>query len=63
MNFRWQSKPKNSEKKRHEEDVLKVLYNLSEDRERVLHAFDSKILTIKIEGTGFSDKVLNHSKY
>ena len=27
----------------------------------MLHAFDSKIFPIKIEGTGFSDKFWNHS--
>ena len=36
-------------------------YNLFEGRERVLNAFDIKIFPIKIEGTGFSDKVYNYS--
>ena len=43
------------------EDALKNLYNLFKGRERVLNVFDSKILPIKIEGTGFSDKVSDHS--
>ena len=46
-------------------DILKNLYALFESRERVLDAFESKIFPIKIEGTGFSDKVSDHliSKY
>ena len=61
MNFRKQVKPKNTERKQQKEDVLENLYNLFEGRERVLNAFDIKIVPIKIEGTGFSDKVLDHS--
>ena len=48
---------KNKQKK----NVLNNLYNLFEGRERVLNAFDSKIFPIKIEGTGLSDKVADHS--
>ena len=59
MNFRKQVKPKNTEKKRQKEDDV-FLY-VFKGRERVLNAFDSKIFPIKIEGTGFSDKVLDHS--
>ena len=36
-------------------------YNLFESRKRALNAFDSKIFPIKIKGTGFSDKVFDHS--
>ena len=61
MNFRKQVKPKNTERKQQKEDVLENLYNLFEGRERVFNAFDIKIVPIKIEGTGFSGKVLDHS--
>ena len=61
LNFRKEVKLKNPEKKQQKEDVLENLFNLFEGRERVLNVFDSKIFPIKIEGTGFSDKVSNHS--
>ena len=61
MNFRKQVKPKNPERKQQKEDVIENLYNLSESRERVLNAFDSKIFPIKIEGADFTDKVSDHS--
>ena len=61
MNFRKQVKPKYPEKKQQKEDVLKILYNLFEGRERLLNAFDSKIFPTKIEDTAFSDKVLDHT--
>ena len=61
MNLRKQVKPKNTEKKQQKEDVLENLYNIFEDIKRVLNAFDSKIFPIKIEGTGFPDKVSDHS--
>ena len=60
MNFRKQVKPKNPEKKQQKEDVLKNSYNFFEGRERVLNTFGSKIFPIKIECTGFSDKVSDH---
>ena len=63
MYFRKQVKPKNPEKKQQQEDVLKNLHNLFEARERVLNTFDTKILPIKFEGTGFSDKVSDHSNF
>ena len=46
-------------------DILKNLYALFESRERVLDAIESKIFPVKIESTGFSDKVSDHltSKY
>ena len=53
MNFRKQVKQKKKK------DVLENLF--FEGRERVLNAFDSKIIPIKIEGTGFSDQVSDHS--
>ena len=37
------------------------LYALFESRERVFDAFNSKIFPIKIEGTGFSNKVTDYS--
>ena len=53
MYFRKQVKPKNTEKKQQEEDVLKNIYNLFEGRKRVLNAFDSKIISVKKnEGIG-----------
>ena len=39
---------------------FKVIY-ISEGTERVLEGFESKIFPIKIEGTGFCDRVSNHS--
>ena len=61
MNFKKQLKSKSWGKKQQKEDVLQNLYNLFEDRERVLSAFDSKISPTKTEGTDFSDKVSDHS--
>ena len=61
MSFRKQVQAKNLEKKQQKGDFLENLYNLFEGREKVLNAFDSKIFPIKIEGTGFSDKVSDHS--
>ena len=57
LNFWKQVKLKNTGKKQQKDDVLENLYNLFEGQERVLNAFDSKIFPIKIEGTGFPDKV------
>ena len=61
LNFGKEVKLKNTEKKQQKEDVFKNLYNLFDGRERVLNGFDSKIFPIKIEGTGFSDKIADHS--
>ena len=61
LNFKKQLKSKSWGKKQQKEDVLQNLYNLFEDRERVLSAFDSKIFPTKTEGTDFSDKVSDHS--
>ena len=44
-------------------DILKNLYILIKDRERVLDAFESKTFPIKIEGKGFSDKVPDYSNF
>ena len=60
MNFRKQVKLKNTDKKQKKNDVLWALYNPFEGRERVLNAFGSKVFPIKIEDTGFSDKVSDH---
>ena len=53
--------PKNPEKKQGTKDTLENLYVIFKGRERVLNAFDRKIFPIKIEGTGFSGKVIHHS--
>ena len=63
MNFRKQIKFKNSGIKQKKEDVLENLYALFEGNEKVLNVFDSKIFPIKIENTGFSDKVSDHSNH
>ena len=60
MNFKKKAKPQNTEKKKEKKDILKNLYSFFEGRKRVLDAFESKIFPIKIEGTGFSDKVSDH---
>ena len=61
MNLKKQIKSQNPEKKQKKEYILKNLYALSDGRERVLDAFESKIFPIKMEGTGFSDKVSENS--
>ena len=61
MNFKKKIKPQNPEKKQKKGDVPKNLFALSDDRQRVLDAFGSKIFPIKIERTGFSDKASNNS--
>ena len=63
MNFRKQIKFKNSGIKQKKEDVLENLYAFFEGKEKVLNAFDSKIFPIKIENTGFSDEVSDHSNH
>ena len=56
--LRKKTRPQYPEKKY----ILKnLLYALFEGRERVLDAFETKIFPIKIEGTGFSDKISDHS--
>ena len=61
MNFEKQIKRQNPEKKQKKKGIIKNLYPLFDGRERVLDAFESKIFLIKIEGTGFSDKISDHS--
>ena len=61
MDFKKKKKPQNSDEKQKKRDILKSLYALFEGRERVLDAFESKISPIKVERTGFSDKVSDHS--
>ena len=61
MNFKKKTKPQIPEKKQEKKYILNNLYGLFEGRERVLNAFDSKIFPIKIEGTGFSGNVYDHS--
>ena len=41
-------------------DILKSLYAPFEGREQVLDAIETKLSPIKIEVTGFSDKVLDN---
>ena len=52
MIFRKNTKPRNEEKKREKEIVLQNLYNFFEGREKVLDAFESKIISIKSKGSG-----------
>ena len=61
MDFKKKIRPQNLEKKQEDKDILKSFYALFEGREKVLDAFESKMFPIKIEGTGFSDKVFDHS--
>ena len=61
MDFKKKARPQNPEKKQEKKYILKNLYALFEGRKRVLDAFKSKRFSIKTEGTGFSDKVSNHS--
>ena len=44
MNFKIKIKPQNPEKKK---DILKNLYALFDDRDRVLDAFECKMFPIK----------------
>ena len=60
LNFKSKIKPQNPEEQ-HKKYILKDLYALFDCKKRVLDAFDSGMLPIKIEGTGFSDKVLDKS--
>ena len=60
MNFKKNMKLRSQEKKQEKEIVLKNLYNFFEGREKILHAFESKIFSIKSKGAGVSDP--NHSK-
>ena len=61
MDFKKKARPQNAGKKQEKKDIVKNLYALFDDRERVLYAFESKTFPIKIEDTGFSDKVSDHS--
>ena len=53
MNFRKRTKPQSPEKEQEKEIVLENLYNFFEGREKVLHAFEIKIFSIKSKGAGF----------
>ena len=48
-------KPQNPEKKQKPKHFLKNLHAHFDERERILHAFESRIFPTKVEGTGFSD--------
>ena len=61
MDFKKKSKTTESREKAREKNFLKHLHVLSEERERVLDALESKIFPIKSEGTGFENKVFDHS--
>ena len=54
-------KPNNQEKKKKTNSFLNILYAPFDGRERVLDAYKGKKFPIRIEGTDFSDKVLDHS--
>ena len=60
MDFFKKAKCKKQRKKQERKYILKSLYAIFEGRERLLGAFESKIFPIKIEGTDFFDKVLDH---
>ena len=60
LNFRKNTKPRIQEKKQEKEIVLKNLYNFFEGREKILYAFESKVLSIKSKGAGILNP--NHSK-
>ena len=60
MNFRKNTKPRSQEKKREKEIVLENLYNFFEGREKILDAFENKIISIKSKGAGILNP--NHSK-
>ena len=55
--LREKTRPQNPEKEQEKKDILKNLYLVFDGRAT---AFENKIFPIKIEGTGFSDKVLDH---
>ena len=61
MDFRKKTRSRNPEKKQEKKDILKNLYALFEGRKRVLGTFESKIFPIKIEGTGFSNRISDNS--
>ena len=53
MNFRKNTKPRSQEKKQEKEIVLNNLYNFFESREKILDAFESKMILIKSKGSAF----------
>ena len=60
INFKKKTKPRSLEKKQEKDDVLENLYNLFKGREKILNAFESKIFSIKSEGSSLLNTV--HSK-
>ena len=60
IDIKKNTKPRSGEKKQEKRNVLQNLYNLFEGRERVLNAFDSKILLTKSKGTDILNP--DHSK-
>ena len=53
MSFRKTTKPRSQEKKQEKEIVLNNLYNFFESREKILDAFESKMILIKSKGSAF----------
>ena len=60
MNFRKNTKPRSQEKKQEKEIVSENLYNFFESREKIPHAFESKIFSTKSNGAGILNP--DHSK-
>ena len=61
MEFKKKTRPQNPLKKQERKEVLKNLCALFEGKKRVLDVFESKIFPIKIQRTGCSGKVSDHS--
>ena len=61
MNFKKKTRPQDPEKTG-KKDVLKNVYNLFEDREKVLNAFDGKIFPIKTKGSGYLESKSSNFK-
>ena len=59
-NFNNKTKPESIEKKQEKKIVLKNLYKFFDGREKVLNGSESKIFSIKSEGSGLLNT--DHSK-
>ena len=62
MSFRKNTKSRSQEKKQEKETVLENLYNFFEGIEKILDAFESKILSTKSKDTGFLNLDLSKLK-
>ena len=61
LNFK---KIKSHSLEKKQKKIFAITYNaLFDGRWIVLHAFESKIVPVKIEATGFSNKALDHSNF